>query len=160
MKVLNYPLFYIVVLAIGYLTLMQPQEIEITISPDQLSGEQVHVVGYQNHFATTKNDDNSVTIHTYTNPAIIESKLFLALIGMLIYFGGLARWQKPKKKSELEKEIEHIESHPRYRDFIESNPENKYIYKEETASSFYKWLSENDANKAELTTPDTAHPTS
>lgn len=75
------------------------------------------------------------------------------IIGLVVFFLGwgmsitlLKLWPRSPRQSRLEKEVIEVESHPRYPEFLDADPEHLHIYKEHTKQRFYEWL---DSQKGE-----------
>lgn len=51
--------------------------------------------------------------------------------------------KRQQKKKSTGMILAEVEAHPRYPEFLDSNPDNRFIYKEQTAPAFEAWLNKN-----------------
>lgn len=80
-------------------------------------------------------------------PRLLDDYLSLTLLSVMSGLlwaatGTLACLLHREKHQKIDQELSEVESHPLYPRFLEANPNNRYIYKEETKAKFTQWLSE------------------
>lgn len=137
---------FLVVFALAYIPFLWTQKQEHSFFVDQASWSEGSVQQETKNTTLIVSEESSggLVIFVRYHPSLRDYIVAFLLISFLIYIGALSNWRRPRGSKELEAELAYVESHPRYREFIDADAEHCHIYKEEVTSKFYKWLGEND----------------